>query len=276
MTAALQDASPSSGAALRRLAEGELLQAIDCLRRKAGHLHKGVHLARKSIRRVRSLLALAGPVLGPGAEALNQYLSGINQSLSSLRDAQALVEAIDHFSARNRNEKWLAVLGRARNSAVQARMEALKAQRALDPGFEQVQGLLIQTAAALLELPWDELDEVALKAAFARSRKKTRKASLSAVATEDDEDWHRWRRKARRQTQQHRLLAEVGIRTTVRHDDKAMAELLGQQQDCALLLAFCESESSPFGWADRNQLKQFARKQLHVIRKRLARQADHG
>lgn len=276
MTAASEDASPSAGAALRRLAEGELLHAIDCLGRKAGHLHKGVHLARKSIRRVRSLLALAGPVLGPGAEALNQHLSKINRSLSSLRDAQALVEAIDHFSARNRNENWLAVLGRARNSAVQARMEALKDQMSLDPGFEQVQGLLIQTAAALLELPWDELDEVALKAAFARSRKKTRKASLSAVATEDDEDWHRWRRKARRQTQQHRLLAEVGIRTMVRHDDKAMAELLGQQQDCALLLAFCEPENSPFGWADRNQLKQFARKQLRVIRKRLALQAGNG
>lgn len=276
MTAALEDAFPSPGAALRRLAEGELLHAIDYLGRKAGHLHRGVHLARKSIRRVRSLLALAGPVLGPGAEALNQHLSRINQSLSGLRDAQALVEAIDHFSARTRNEKWLVLLGRARNRAVRARMAALKDRMSMDPGFEQVKETLIQTASALLELPWDELDEVVLKAAFARSRKKTRKASLSAIATEDDEDWHRWRRKARRQTQQHRLLAEVGIRTTVRHDDKAMAELLGQQQDCSLLLAFCESGNSPFGWADRNQLRQFTREQLRAIRKRLARQARHS
>lgn len=275
MTAALEDASPSPGAALRRLAEGELLDAIDCLGRKAGHLHKGVHLARKSIRRVRSLLTLAAQVLGPDAEAINQLLSEINQSLSSLRDAQALVEAIDHFSARTKNEKWLAVLRRARNSAVQARTVALKDQMSMDPGFERVQGLLIQTAAALLELPWDELDETVLKAAFAQSRKKTRKASSNAVTTEDDEDWHRWRRKARRQTQQHRLLAEVGIRTAVRHDDKAMAEWLGQQQDCSLLLAFCESESSPISWADRNQLKHFIRKQLRAIRKKLARQAGH-
>ncbi|MET0654374.1 MAG: CHAD domain-containing protein [Pseudoxanthomonas sp.] len=276
MNAASEEATITVGDALRGVAEAQLSQAADFLARKGGHRHSGVHQGRKSIRRVRSILTLAAVPLGPGADALNHLLSAINQDLSRSRDAQALVEAIDHFAARTRNGKWLALLARARKNAVSARRVVLQEAMAADPDFMQARTLLMQTRDALGALPWIGVTVQEVEAAFSTGRKQTRKAAARAAATHDDEDWHGWRRKARRQSQQQKILAEVGIASHVRYDDKGIALLLGQQQDCSLLLAFCETEQSPIRWTDRNQLNHYIGKKLRSLRKKLAGQSVHA
>ena len=273
MNAHSKDAPEDLGAALRGIAGEQLSFAADYLGRQGGHRHKGVHQARKSIRRVRSILVLAGTTLGPGAEALSYLLSEINQGLSRTRDAQALVEAIDHLAAQTRDEKWLKLLDRARRNAVEARRSVLHEALAADPELLQARGLLKQLEAALGDLAWGEVTKHDLEAAFSMSREKTRKAAKKAHKIGDDEEWHRWRRKARRQSQQQRILAEAGIESTVKYDDKDIATLLGKQQDCSLLLEFCESGHSPIRWADRNQLHRFVEKKLESLRKELAKQS---
>ena len=259
------------GAALRGIADDQLWQASQFLGRQGGHRHKGVHQARKSIRRVRSILALAGTALGPGAQALSHLLSEINQGLSRTRDAQALVEAIDHLSAQTHDQKWLTILGRARRNAITARHGVLRETLATDPDLLEARGLLMQIKTALDGLPWQAVTRQELEDAFSLGREETRKAAKKAGKTGDDEDWHRWRRKARRQSQQQRILAEAGIQSTVKYDDKDIATLLGKQQDCSLLLEFCQSGHSPIRWADRNQLNHYVEKKLASLRKELAR-----
>lgn len=271
MNAHSKDAPVDLGAALRGIADDQLSLAADYLGWQGGHRHKGVHQARKSIRRVRSILALAGAALGPGAEALSHLLSGINQGLSRTRDAQALVEAIDHLSAQTHDRKWLTILGRARRNAVTARHGVLREAMAADPDLLQARGLLLQTKTALGGLQWDAVTRQELEDAFSLSREKTRKAAKKARKTGEDEDWHRWRRKARRQSQQQRILTEAGIASTVKYDDKDIATLLGKQQDCSLLLEFCQSGHSPIRWADRNQLNHYVEKKLASLRKELAK-----
>jgi CHAD domain-containing protein len=273
MNAHSKDASVDLGAALHGIADDQLSRAGHCLGWQGGHRHKGVHQARKSIRRVRSILALAGAALGPGAEALTYLLSEINQGLSRTRDAQALVEAIDHLSTQTHDQKWLAILGRARRNAVTARHGVLREALAADPDLLRARGLLMQTKAALEGLPWDAVTRQELEAAFSLGREKTRQAAKKAGKTGDDEDWHRWRRKARRQSQQQRILAEAGIESIVKYDDKDIATLLGKQQDCSLLLEFCQSGHSPIRWTDRNQLNHYVEKKLASLRKELARQS---
>ena len=271
MNAPTKDASTDPGAALRGIADNQLSRASQCLGWKGGHRHKGVHQARKSIRRVRSILALAGTALGPGAQALSHLLSEINQDLSRLRDAQALVEAIDHLAAKTQDGKWLRVLARARTRAVAGRLVILRAALAADPELQQARTRLAGIKTALDELAWSAVSVDEVEAAFSLGRKKTRKAAIKAGRTGEDEDWHRWRRKARRQSQQHRILAEAGIRSIVRYDDKEIASLLGQQQDCSLLLEFCRSEHSPIRWTDRNQLNRFVENRLRALRKELGK-----
>lgn len=273
-----EDGAPdASGADLLRIAREQLAYATDCLGWKGGHRHKGVHLGRKSIRRVRSILALAEVPLGPDAQALGHSLSQTNQALSRARDAQALVEAIDHFSKqKTRDDKWRALLGRARGNAVAARREVLKEEMAEDPDFQHLRAELGRLSAALGGLPWNAVTVEGLQSAFSHSRKRTRKAAKRAMASGQNEDWHHWRRKARRQSQQKRLLGEIGIKSSVRYDDKEIAVLLGQQQDCSLLLDFCESGHSPIRWVDRNQLHYYIDKKLRALRKSLAHQSVHA
>ena len=274
MNAHSKDAPVDLGAALRGVADQQLTRAGQCLGWKAGHRHKGVHQARKSIRRVRSILALVGETLGPGAEALSYLLSEVNQGLSHVRDAQALVEAIDHLAAQTHDGKLLRLLARARKRAVAARRVVLQAAIAADPDFLQARDLLERIKAALDGLAWTGgVSDHEVEAAFSLSKDKTRKAAKKAHKTGDDEDWHRWRRRARRQSQQQRILAEVGIESTVEYDDKEIASLLGQQQDCSLLLEFCESDHSPIRWSDRKQLNGFVEKKLKSLRKALAKKA---
>lgn len=273
MNAHSKDAPVDLGAALRGIADEQLSRARHCLGWQGGHRHKGVHQARKAIRRVRSILALAGDALGPGAEALSHLLSEINRGLSRTRDAQALVEAIDRLVAQTRDEKWLKLLSRARRSAVAARREVLREALAADPDLLRVRALLAQTKTAVDGLPWGGATKHDLEAAFSLAGEKARKAAKKAGRTSKDKDWHRWRRKARRQSQQQRILAEVGIESTAGHDDKDIATLLGKQQDYSLLLEFCQAEHSPIRGTDRNQLNGFVEKKLGSLRKRLAKQS---
>ena len=272
MNAHSKDAPMDLGAALRGIADHQLTRASQCLSWKGGHRHKGVHQARKSIRRVRSILALAGAALGPGAEALSYLLSEVNRGLSHVRDAQALVEAIDHLAAHTHDEKWLRLLARARRSAVVARRVVLQTAIAADPDLLQTRDPLLRIKAALDGLAWNGVASREVEAAFSLGKEKTRKAAKKAHKTGEDEDWHRWRRKARRQSQQQRILAEAGIKSTVEYDDKEIASLLGQQQDCSLLLEFCQSDHSPIRWTDRNQLNRLVEKKLGSLRKTLAGQ----
>ena len=50
----------AAGPALQAYADAQLLRALDCLGWSGRRVHTGVHQARKSLRRVRACLALAG------------------------------------------------------------------------------------------------------------------------------------------------------------------------------------------------------------------------
>jgi len=82
------------GTALRDYGLAELATAMDALANRGRHVHHGVHLARKAIRRTRAMLALGKPVLGPGARLIDHQLRDVNRRMSSLRDAHALVETL--------------------------------------------------------------------------------------------------------------------------------------------------------------------------------------
>ena len=276
MNAHAHDAPAHLGATLQTVADGQLAVAGDRLGWQGGHRHKGVHHARKSIRRVRAVLALAAPSLGPEADALDGILSDINTSLSPVRDAQALVEAIDRLCGQTKNSKWLGLLARVRRRAVEARRDVMNAALAIDPNLAQVRRALAQVATGLARLPWSAVTREDVDAAFLLSAKRAAKAARKAARSEDIEAWHRWRRKARRQMQQQRILASAHDTHTPGHRDRDIAEHLGQQQDCSLLLAFSASDASPIPWADASQLEAFVQKKRARLRKALKKESSQS
>jgi CHAD domain-containing protein len=243
---------------LRAYACGELDRAITHLGWRGGRVHEGVHQARKSLRRTRAVLALGAAVLGPGRELIDREVRGVNRRLSRMRDTQALVETLDRLIAKRKAPEALPVLRRARRTAASARAESARRELASDPALTQKRALLATLRAALPALPWDSLTETRVRDALADGIVCIDIAGARARATGRDTDWHRWRRRVRRLSQQHRalgtLIDDIG---PARRRVKTLAELLGEGQDYALLHDHC-GKRSIFADPDRQILAALA------------------
>lgn len=257
------------GEVLRAYAINELANAIACLAWRGARLHAGVHQARKSMRRTRAALALGGPALGRGGQMIDDEIQRVVRSLSSLRDAQALVEALQRLTEKDQAPTTHPLLDRARRAAVRQRMLRARAVVRDDNTFlPESRTLLTVLAAGLRTLSWSGVRDEAVQAALQRSASKAGTASKRAMRSGRDEDWHRWRRRARRLSQQHRALGDPPGSALAM--DKSLAVLLGEAQDYALLIDHCGADS-PFTFPDRQELRAIAGKRVKRLRTKIAR-----
>lgn len=82
-----------------RVAENQYARAIEVLRDRPDGPYEAIHDARKGFKRLRGLFRL---VRGPAPDfyaSENARLRDIARTLSVVRDATALVEALDHLLA---------------------------------------------------------------------------------------------------------------------------------------------------------------------------------
>ncbi len=256
------------GEALRAYTLGELDHAVACLAWRGARLHTGIHQARKSMRRTRAALALGGPSLGRGGQVIDRELQRIVRSLSALRDAQALVEALQRLAEKDQAPGTHPLLERARRAAVRQRILRVREARCDDDALlAQTATLLAVLAAGARLLPWPGIGNEEVQAALLRSTSKAGAASRRAMRSDRDEDWHRWRRRARRLSQQNRALGDPA---GAQAPDKSLAVLLGEAQDYALLIDHCGADS-PFSCPDRQELHAIAGKRLGRLRTKIAK-----
>ncbi|HKE48597.1 MAG TPA: CHAD domain-containing protein, partial [Rhodanobacteraceae bacterium] len=244
---------------LRAYADGELGRAIAHLGWHAGRVHEGVHQARKSLRRTRAVLALGAPILGPGAALIDREVRRVNRRLSRMRDTQALVETLDRLIGKKSTpEETLPVLRRARRTAAQARAEGARRELADDPNLGRKRAVLTMLRAGLQALPWESLTGTRVRDALADGLQRVDASGALARAGGRDEDWHRWRRRVRRLSQQHRAVGDLipEIEPARKHV-KTLAELLGETQDYSLLREHC-GKRSIFSEPDRYVLRDLA------------------
>jgi len=254
---------------LRAYAFDELDRAIAHLGWRGGRVHEGVHQARKSLRRTRATLALGAAVLGPGAELIDREVRRVNRRLSKMRDAQALVETLDRLIGKAKPPEALPVLRRARRTAAIARVESARRELASDPGLARKRALLVTLRAALPALPWDALTETRVRDALGAGLVEIDVAGARARATGRDDDWHRWRRRVRRLSQQHRAVgSQIVDINAARKRVKTLAELLGEGQDYALLHDHC-GKRSIFPDPDRQILAALAELGARRMRERV-------
>ena len=131
-----------------------------------------------------------------------------------------------------------------------------------------LRALLRTLRAAMDGLPWDMLAMDAIEVGLARSAHNVEAASARVAESEADNDWHAWRRRLRRLSQQHRALSAAGFPRDTDTFEKSLAEQLGALQDLQLLRDHC-GKDSPFAKQDRKALKAFAETALHTQRQRL-------
>ena len=255
---------------LRDYATTELAHAIACLGWRGGRLHAGVHQARKSIRRVRATLALGMPTLGPGANLIDRELRRANRTTSKLRDAQALVAILDALLEKTQAGDASPMLRRARRAAALARVARARTALADDPQLQDKRALLATLLAALSALPWDRVTAADIHAALQRSLLRSDAAGGRARTSHRDEDWHLWRRRARRLSQQQHALGDTTTVAEPSKRHKRLAVILGDVQDCALLREHL-GKGSMFTQIDRRALRGIAEHRTGQLRERIAK-----
>lgn len=206
---------PSEGA--RRLADDELAAAIARLRGQDGSPDQRVHAARKSIKRVRGLLRLLRTSMPrPRFAADNAALRDAARGLSAARDAAVAIATFDQLVPEP--EPLLAAV-RQDLVARSADAGAAPDDATLHAAADALAALRPRLAADLGVLDWDTL-AAGLAASYAGGRAAMRAAY---AAGDDDEAFHRWRKRAKDLWYQA-LLAELG-------------DLLGEDHDLAVLAA---------------------------------------
>jgi hypothetical protein len=253
----------SPGDDLRAYAEGELRHAREVLTWRGSRRHAGVHQARKSIRRVRATLALGGKLFGRAGRVFDKELQRVNRSLSPMRDGQALVEALQRLAESAPGADHQLLLKRALGTAIRRRAALARATPAPIEAIHMLDVLI----PALPMLPWQGVTPPLLELEVGQSTAAVQTAGERALERGKARDWHRWRRRARRLTQQDRALATIPFPVdTAAH--KAHAVHLGVAQDFQLLIEHCGGDS-PFVRADRDALRALAKERLEHLRTKL-------
>lgn len=254
------------GGDLRTYALDQLAGASAQLGREGEARHDGVHQTRKSLRRARAALALAPRALGEKGRRLDAAMAAACRGLSALRDAQALLEALQRLAPklpadlRDTLPEAMALATARRDAMLAAALER-------DPGFARRRARLDALAVKLAKLDWDAVREKDVAKAVARSERRVAKARRRVKRhPEDDERWHVLRRRLRRLRQQDSLLQVVAPAFRPAGGVPAdQAAALGEAQDDALLLRHC-ARRSPFPPAVRQAIRKLARVRLAKVR----------
>lgn len=237
---------------LREVARSEIKSIKRALRARAPH--RGVHEARKAIRRLRSLLALGGETFAVEAERIDRALAGLSTSLGTLRDAQVAVQEATRLLADAREPKSRNLWRITRRQLIDARRAGLTEALAKDPGFCRRIAKADRVAESLESLSWCTLTPAAIRVALDRSARRVRKAErIAAGKRACASERHRLRRRVRRLRMQLQTLTEVHAINKRPADRRSMfasvpelpplptlirlTDTLGAEQDVRLLAA---------------------------------------
>jgi hypothetical protein len=203
---AIPSISPAN--ALQQFCRAQIMLVAAGLRRQA-HPHRGVHEARKGIRRLRSVIALGAPRFGDAADKIDRALQRAGRGLSKLRDAHVAVE-LARKKAREPIEAPLRALWqRIIEMLVFARSRVLHEAREADADFLRRRQRVAGIAQAISALRWDELDAATLRAQLVYSEKRAVRAARRCDKKPDMQHLHTLRKRLRRQRMQITALATI-------------------------------------------------------------------
>ena len=231
---------------VRRIAAHQLELAIAGLTAPGdGANDDSVHTARRHIKKVRALIRLVRPALGPRYRAVNRRLRVVSRLLSPIADGEATVATLTQVAERHSGDLPTHVAAKVR--AMLERRELMAYQdAALNDAFD--------AAAALLRAERDAVSEWRLRKtgfrAIARGLERTaragRRAMGRATGRARSSDYHTWRQRVKDQWLQTRLLEERcgdGLALDERRLE-ALDGYLGECHNCVILRNVLTTDST--------------------------------
>ncbi|MCW3017450.1 MAG: domain containing protein [Solirubrobacterales bacterium] len=225
------------GDGLRRCAAEQLEAARDGLATATDETRaEAVHEARKSLKKTRSLLRLARPVIGGKRfKAANAALRDTGRTLSGTRDADVLMEVVDDLEERYGGDIPPAAFNTLRAGVTRAARPPASG-RAEDPIAAAIRqlGAVHQDIA---DWPVDAATWPIVVDGLARTYARGR-ADLTGVEEDPAVDArHEWRKRVKDLWYQERLIVDAWepVLTADAEQAHVLSELLGDDHDLAVL-----------------------------------------
>lgn len=235
-----------------RVAENQYARAIEVLRDRPDGPYEAIHDARKRFKRLRGLFRLLRDPAPDFYACENARVRDIARTLSVVRDATALVEALDHLLASDVTDEVQGALSSIRDRLASRRDRITAEETDLEgkiaaaiAGCED--GV---TALARLRLPKGKDKAIAIVAkGAAKNYGRAVQALQTAIASGDAADWHDLRKRIKYHLMHVQLLSpawpgEMKLRATVA--DLA-GEALGDDHDLAGLDALIARDPDAVG-----------------------------
>ena len=195
-------------AALENYCIAQIALVSEALQRRS-HVHRGVHEARKGIRRLRSVIALGSPHFGAAARRIDGALRRLGRGLSRVRDAQVAKDCARRKAEDAASREQRALWQRIAAELAAARTRTMRQTRALDPTFLKRQAAIERIAKNISVLPWTDVDPSMLLERLKQTRKRAGRAADRYLDEPRMLHLHRLRRRLRRYRMQIAALAAV-------------------------------------------------------------------
>lgn len=221
---------------LRRIVRERLENAAGALAQRDGHLHEGVHEARKRFKEIRAVIRLARDSLGVRAKMENAWYRDAGRSLSGLRDAQALIEACDALAKRSEpaSDDLLRVVRKWLQGRLSNREQSMH-------DIEQQTGTLREALLGARRRVNDwhlqAFDRDALSRGYAGLYRRGQRAYRDTVEAPGDVAFHEWRKRVKDHWYHTRLLAPAWTAPLEARQTelKTLSDLLGDEHDLSVL-----------------------------------------
>lgn len=198
----------SLAAALHKYCSAQIGLVSEALQRR-NHVYRGVHEARKGIRRLRSVIALGSPYFGEAAARIDGALRRLVRSLSRVRDAQVARDCARRKAEDAASPEQRALWQRIMVKLASARTRMMRQARAKDPTFLKRQSAIERIGKGISMLPWAEVDPAMLRARLEQSRKRAGRAADRYLYEPRVLHLHQLRRRLRRYRMQITALTAI-------------------------------------------------------------------
>jgi len=220
---------------LRRLARKQLRSAAAELERSSPPSDEAIHEARKRVKKIRAIAELIHADDGRGLGSSRKRLRKVNRALSTLRDADAIMEILGKLKHQDPRMLSEHTFGRVRRWLA-SRKEALMQAAARDRAYEKAAQEL--RALGKMTKHWRPSHRRfrALAAGMRLTYRRGRKALARARDEQRAADFHEWRKQIKALWYQLRLVeaCSADIRRDVRALHRAEA-WLGDDHNVAVL-----------------------------------------
>jgi CHAD domain-containing protein len=197
---------------VKRIAREQIGSAIAQLRGQGSvNGDEAIHEVRKSIKKTRALLRLVRPELGDFYAEENVQLRDTARKLSALRDAGALIGALDNLrksGAAPASGPLAGPFARVRRVLTRQKhqLENEAGTNKLKPGLATA---LLQARRTIQYWPLETDGFAAIEAGVEKTFRAGRKALAQARKSGRHEDFHEWRKRVKDHWYQIRLLEKL-------------------------------------------------------------------